>query len=458
MGRWVARARSAVGGLAVAVALTASDAPLAASGIALSADAGLGGLAKPGRWMPVRVVLRSDAAALPGTLVVEWGSAVLRRPVQIAAGATQTFELYLQTMEVGASVSVRLEADGAEIASATVPVRTLRVDEPFVLCVGPATAGACTATQQVSMLPRSMRGFDAADRVEWSGGDETMLRAEQQLALARWRALRALDESGSLGATDRPRSILPAVSRLSRTGRDVQAGTWAYLLALVGSGVLLGRRRARLPVTLGALAAVTLGGSAAAMAVGAFGPGAAVVVHHATLVQQLAGARGSLVTVQGAAVYPALDDFAVHAVLDDASLETVTRRGEKAMREHDENGYPVMKGRFGLGDRRSFTLSGVSDYQPLALERRGPAFEVINRSQADLTDCRFGDGTIAPDDGLLRAGGTVSIVLEDPIIGPVITCESPLVPVAFTEPHREVRSTGRTMVAAYARPPVGAAQ
>ena len=458
MSRWAARARSAVAGLAVAVVLTAGAAPLAASGISVSADAGLGGLAKPGRWMPVRVVLRSDASALAGTLVVEWGSASLRRPVQIAAGATQTFELYLQTMEVGAAVSVRLEANGAEIASATAPVRTLRVDEPFVLCVGPAPASACTAAQQVSMLPRSMRGYDAADRVEWSGDDESMLRAEQQLALRRWRALRALDESGSLGATDRPRSVLPTVSRLSRTGRDVQAGIWAYLLALVGTGVLLARRRARLPVTLAALAAVTLGGSVTAMAVGAFGPGAAVVVHHATLVQQLAGARGSLVTVQGAAVYPALDNFAVHAVLDDASFETVTRSGEKAIREHDENGYPVMKGRFGLGDRRSFTLSGLSDYQPLTLKRRGSTFEVTNRSQADLSDCRFGDGTVAPNDGVLRAGAAVSVVLEDPIIGPVISCETLLAPVSFTAPPRDVRSTGRTMVAAYALPSVGAAR
>jgi len=430
----------------------AGTASLAASGVALSAEAGLGGLAKPGRWIPVRIVLRSQASALAGTLVVEWGSAVLRRPVQIATGATQTFELYLQTMEVGSAVSVRLESGGSEIASASAPVRTLRADERFVLCVGPSPANECTATQAASTLPRSVHGYDAADRVVWPGGDELMLRPEQQLALARWRALRALDESGSLGATDRPRSILPAVSRLSRTGPHVQAGLTAYLVALIGTGLLLARSRARPVVTLGALAAVIVAGSAAAMAAGKVGPGAAVVVHHATLVQQLAGARGSILTMQGAAVYPALDDFAVHALLDDASFETVVRQGEKAVRESDENGYPVIGGRFGLGDRQSFTLSGVSDYQPLALARRGQAIEVTNRSQDDLADCRFADGTVAPNDGLLPAGATASVALADPIIGPVITCSAPSVPVTFTETRRAVVSTGRTIVAAYIQP------
>lgn len=426
----------------------------AAPGVTLKADAGLAGVTKPGRWTPIRVLVQSAASGLRGDLIVTWGSASLRRPIEIAAGATQQFEFYLQTMEVGSAVAVRLVSGGEEMAVATAPIRTLRADEAFAVCVAAygAAQADCAAAPAAADLPRSPRGYDAADRVILDGG-EAALTSAQRGALAQWRALRALEDSGSLAATDRPRSIMPALARKNRTGPPLRGGMALYVALLFGAAVLSSSRRFHAPVALGAIAAIVLGATAAALSAGQSGPRSAVIVHHATLVQQLPGAGGSIVTMQGALEYPAFDTFDVHALIGDAAFDAGVRSGVPSSAALDENGYPVIRGTFGLGDRLSFTLYGVSDAEPLSVVRQGAAVRVSNRSTDDLTGCRFGDGTAVNGDGLLRAGETaLSADLPASSIGPAITCAMAAPPVPFTEARRPVRTAGRATLAAYLTP------
>jgi hypothetical protein len=448
---WTARAGAVAAGLMVAVALAAGGAPPGATGIELQVEAGLGGLAKPGRWIPARITIRSGASALDGELIVEWGAASVHRPVQLAAASQQSFELYLQTMQVGSAVRARLASAGADITSATVPVRTLRADEPFVLCLGPSSLERCTAMHPPDALPRSVRGFDAADEVLWTGGDESTLEPAQRQALDRWRVLRALDDNGSLGATDRPRSILPALSQKSRTGALVTNGVAAYMLLLLGAGLVLCARRARPAMALTAIAALIAAGSAGALAAGRVGPGSGVVIHHATLVQQLAGAGGSILTMQGAMEFPAAQTFVVRALLGDSAFDGVRRPDGGESQVMDANGFPLISGRFGMGARQPFTLQGTTDYHPLAVVRRGSVIHVTNTSPRDLDECVFGDRTV-PADGVLRAGTTVSVTLAGSPVGPVITCASTMSPVDFDAGRRGVTTTGRTFVAAYLAP------
>ncbi|MEI6244389.1 MAG: hypothetical protein WCQ64_05010, partial [Acidobacteriota bacterium] len=55
----------------------------------LAVRAGLGGVARPGRWLPVDVRLASDGMRLQGVLRVEWGDAVALRDIDVAAGSAQ---------------------------------------------------------------------------------------------------------------------------------------------------------------------------------------------------------------------------------------------------------------------------------------------------------------------------------------------------------------------------------
>lgn len=432
----------------------------AAQGLTLKAEAGLGGVAKPGRWTPVRIVLQSAADSVSGDLVVEWGGASLRRPVAIAAGATQQFEIYLQTMDVGESVSVRLFSGGLAAASATAPVRTLRADESFTACVtgSRGVEQPCAATPAPGTLPRSPRGYDAVDHVVWEGGDEAALTSEQRGALAQWRALRSLEDSGHLSATDRPRSIMPALARKNRSGTHLRAGMGLYVVALLGAGLLAASLRFRAPVALATIAALIAAGTAAALAAGRTPSQSAIVIHHATLVQQLPGVSGSVVTMHGALEFPAFDSFAVHALLADAAFEGTPAPRVQSNPALDESGYPVISGTFGLGDRQPFTLYGISDVQPLSVVRHGTAVRVANRSQEDLADCRFSGGAVVNGDGRLRPGETASADVPGAGVGPVITCSMAEPPVTFTAAGRRVRTAGSAALAAYLVPGAGAAK
>jgi hypothetical protein len=443
--------------------LVASAAP--ARGATLEAVAGLGGVTKAGRWTPVSVSVASDGDAIDAELVVSWGDTTLRQPVVVSPGARKDFELYIRTSDPRASIEVRLAADGRDVAAVSAPVRVLGADDRVILCVAADAASAadgadCTAPMLARALPRSARGYEVADEVRWPSA-RPPLTADQDAALRAWQALEALDASGDLGATPQvrrpqlPRGLPSAVSRA------VAAIGAAYLLALVTAGVLLRARRAPLSWTAAAFMAATLSACAAVAAIGRVGDTRAVHLHHVSLLQQLPGARHSMLTLRGIAEFPAFDRFALRLPAADGALETSTPRGADGAR--DEQGFPVVAGAFGVAGRQSFAGEALVEIRPLAVDERGAAITIENQSGQTLHDCRLGRGLTAAAAGTTLAPGarleaTWTGASDEAPSGPVITCTASDPPVAFVESKRPVVMHGTTTIAAYrAAPSAGGA-
>jgi hypothetical protein len=449
---------------ALACVVAAAAAP--ARGATLDAVAGLGGVAKSGRWTPVMVSVTSEREAVDGELVVAWGDTSLRRPVTLAPGTRKDFELYVRTSDPRGAIDVRVLAGSRELARVSAPVRVLGADDRVVVCVGAdATAsldaGECTTTLLARAMPRSARGYEVADDVVWPAAG-TGLAAEQDAAWRAWRALDALDASGDLGAT--PQVSRPQVRRgLPATLTPVVASIGAaYLLALLAAGAALRARRARLWLTAAAFALLIAGICAAVAGIGRIGATRAVHLHHVSLLQQLPGAPTAMLTTRAIAEFPAFDRFALRLPAADGTLETTSPRGA-ASGALDADGFPVVAGVFGIAGRQSFAGEAFVEARLLDVEERGRTIAIRNQSAQTLRECRLGRGlsatggagdaiTLAPGARLEASWTDAS---DETPSGPVITCTADEAPVAFVEAQRPVVMHGVTTVAAYRQTPAG---
>lgn len=432
-------------------------AALPAHGATLQATAGLGGIAKSGRWTPLTVSISSEQQALEGDLIVNWGDTQLRRAITMAAATRKDVELYVRTSDPSAAIEVRLEAGERELARASAPVRILGADDRVVICVLPdATsspeADTCTTTVLARALPRSARGYEAADDVVWPAV-RAGLNAEQDAAIRAWRALEALDASGDLGAT--PQVSRPSVRRGLSTAlmRAVAMIGIGYLAAFVATGWALRVRRAPLAWTGAAFALITAAGCAAVAGIGRVGATRAVHLHHVSLLQQLPNAPISVLTVRAIAEFPAFDRFALRLPAADGTLETSRPRGG-ASAALDADGYPVVAGLFGAAARQSFAGEALVSARPLSIDERGNRISIRNQSERTLYDCRLGRGlsssnspaTLAPG---ARIDASWTGVSDEAAGGPVITCRLDEAPLPLTEPNHPVVMHGATTVAAY---------
>jgi hypothetical protein len=176
-------------------------------------------------------------------------------------------------------------------------------------------------------------------------------------------------------------------------------------------------------------------------------------VEHSSLLQQIPGTTGSLLTVRGIVEFPAADRYALSVPLADGTIEagTSSRRADELF---GEDGSPMLRGTYGLGGRQAFTVEGVSDLQPLVVDESGGRARVANRSDRVLENCLFGDGFDGTAPAVLQPGASMTAGRHGDGTGPLVTCtlrDAPLVP--FLADGRTVHSTGRTLVAAYrARP------
>jgi hypothetical protein len=439
---------------AIAGLVAASIVPI--RGATLDAAAGLGGLAKAGRWTPLTVSIASDRDALDAELVVVWGDARLQRPVTLSPGARKTFELYLRTTDPRSAIDVRLQSAGRDLAAASAPVRVLGADDRVTVCVltdaaSPVDSTACTATVLARALPRSPRGYEVADDVVWPG-TRAGVTAEQDAALRGWRSLEALDASGDLGAT--PQVSRPLVPRgLPAALTPVVAGIGiGYVVTLLAAAALLRSRRSRLSWMAAAFAVITAGACAAVGGIGRVGATRAVHVHHVTLLQQLPGTQASVITLRAIAEFPAFDYFALRLPSADGTLETAGARGMSSGML-DADGFALVAGVFGVAGRQAFAGEALVDARPLGVEERGGSIAIENRSGRTLRDCRLGHGLSATISRTLAPGARIEASWtegrDEAPGGPVITCVSDEPPLAFTEAQRPVVMHGETTIAAY---------
>jgi hypothetical protein len=438
--------------LACVLAITAT----AAHGTTLGATAGLGGVTKAGRWTPLNVSIASDGESVDAELQIAWGDARLRRPVTVASGARKDFELYIRTSDARGAIDVRLVSNGRALAATTAPVKVLGFDDPVVVCVTPDAAssdggGTCTARVLARELPRSVRGYEVADSVEWRGG-RAALSPEQDAALRAWQSLDALDASGDLGLT--PQVSRPQIERglpasLSPTVAGIAV---AYLIALVAVAFALRARRARLSATAAGFAAVTAAACAAIAGIGRIGATRAVHLHHVSLLQQLPGTGDAVLSMRAIAEFPAFDRFALRLPAADGALETTAPRGG-AHGQLDADGFPVVSGVFGTGGRQSFAGEALVPAQLLAVAERGNTVEIENRSGRPLRECRFGTGIDGAPVPRLEPGARITAAWtpggDDSPGGPLLTCLADDAALPLTEAQRPVVMHGVTTIAVY---------
>lgn len=416
------------------------DAAAAPDGALLRADAGLGGFARPGRWTPVRVEIDNTNRDLTGEIVVEWGDARVHRDVEVPAPSRTAIDLYVRTADARGAMTVRLVANGAALASIDVPVRLVVDEDPLVICAGSESlavdAGmACTANLPPQALPRSMRGYLAADDVHIEPGAEAQLTPSQRAALQQWRAYRDLDAEGLLAQAPRAQLAAASVTGVDRPTL-IAAGT--AVLALLCAAVVWRRGRV-IQSYLAVTSAIVLGVVAAAFA-GRVGPGSEVLLRHATTVQQVGGR--SVVTMRGTVVYPAAGAFEIKVHQFDGELMA---RGA-AEQWLDAQSNPIRRGTFGRGRRDQVELDGVADYAPFEVRVEGPAVRIQNRSNATLTGCAFPDGFSETQAGDLAPGASVSARSVMPAAAAFFACSTAEPPMTFTESRFPVRTQGATVV------------
>lgn len=435
-----------------AVLVCLSSGLAAAAAPSLKAVAGLGGVARPGRWMPVRVTLETAGQDLDGDLVAEWGGAVVRHAASVTAPGRKDFNLLLRTSDPAASVTIRFESPGASPAVVEVAVQTAAADAVVTLCVTAPTTitstDGCTATMAPEVLPRSPRGYDAADRVVWSGA-ATSLAPEQHLALEQWRSIRRLEDTGEFTAVPELPHVLSSIAGRSRIPWSVLAGAAAYLAALAA---LAQRVRAiRIPTTrlYGLLGLVIGAAVGAALVAGRAGPASAIVLHHVSVVQQVADPGVTLVSMRAVAVFPAFDSFVLRADVTDGAMRPDTAE-PRSREEFDGGGHPIVSGRYGLGARQPVSVDATIEARPFDLSRQGGLLRITNTSDMDLRDCRIAAGSSREMATSLARGASVEMQWPPDAGSSIVTCTGTLSPISFTSGGHGITTAGSTTVAAFA--------
>lgn len=440
--------------LARVVCVTASI--LAASGAAaetssISMTAGIGGLVKAGRWVPVQLSLALPGDLSDAELLVSWGTATVRRQLDLGGSSTRRLEIYIRTSETTGVITAQVRSSGQRsgsqiFAQGEATVRALAQADPIVVCVG-ATGPDCTATIPPERLPASPRGYEAVDRLIVSS-DESLLLPEQREAIAAWRALQRLNEGGDLGLVNQPARPtlprgLPAPILRSVAGLAVVYIGAMLVIGLAGPLPWRALRRRSL-----VLAAIIGTGSVGVLAIGAGLPRRPVVVHHASVVEQLPGSSSSLVSIRGIIEFPAVRTFGVRWPIADAMLQPAAS-GDRVEQAFDAAGHPTVTGRRGLGTRQAFAGEGVIPMHVLTVRTDGDAVTVSNDSAFDMTGCRFGTGFQPADAGALPRGASIAARQIGQPAGPVLTCTFDGILVPFEDTSTAVLSTGSTTVAVY---------
>ena len=432
-------------GLLVVLLAALAGVPARAGEIAtIKGSAGLGGLCRPGRWTPVRVEIdyRGDDAA--GDIVVDWGGARVRRAISLASTTRKQVELYIRTADPRDTIVVRLLGDGREIAAAELPVRLVPPSDPLVVCVAapaswPTGGRACSVTMPVDALPRSWRGYGAADELKWEPAGKPALSAEQSAALNQWRTVQAIEEAETL--SPHGREVVAPAHALRRAGTTLLLYAAAFgIIVWPITGI-----RSRSLFVYPAVVVLAAAGSAVAVAAGHFGRTAVVRVAQSAVIEQVAGARGAFVIARAVAEFPALDAIELRAVDVDGAIALRSGTERRELR-FDENGAPIVAGTYGLGATTAFELEAATSFQPLRVDSSGATVQVTNTSAFALRACRFGPGFSRSDVGALAPGQSVEAEHRSDEPDAVFSCAVDAPVVKFAESERRVESEGDAVI------------
>jgi hypothetical protein len=403
--------------------------------VTLSAEAGLGGLVRPGRWVPVRITIDNRGPDLSGDLIADWGPARVVRAVRLASPSLHQIELYVRTSDVRDVVTVRLHADGRDVRTLDVPVRVVGDQDPVAVVLAEAE------------LPRSWRGYDAADTVVVDA-DAGALSPDRRDALELWRAIRRVQAADGIGPST---GAVPPPAGDSSARRVLVA----YVIALCALWVAWGRMRAGVaggPRIRAALCAGLVAvGSAAAFDAGARSPAG---VYHASSLEQFEDASHARLTMRAVAQSPIDRAIAMRPAAGDGALLAPSARGSEPA-YFDADGYPLLAGRLGLGGTQPFTFEAAGPIEILAVDRTAGAIRVTNVSSLPLFDCAFPLAFSAGRRRELAPGESIETSAPLTSSDPAITCRLDAAVITFDEPARLWTTTGTTQVVYHLAPAEG---
>jgi len=425
----------------------ATAAMAATGGVMLSADAGLDGVTRPGRLTPVRIAIENSGTDIGGDLVVVAGRVRIARALTLPTPSRKRIELYIRVPSADIDrIHVAFVAEGREVRAVDAVVRFVPDETRFVLCVAPiATGGSdprCTSTLDAAALPDSWRGYDAVDEFVWSAAAAAALTEGQNIAISRWKILRANDMAVGPAA---PPSGSARV--LSHTRILIAAYAALFLLLVVAAQVL-----ARRPLSVyAAVVAIVAFASAAAIAQGRIGAAASIVLVDSTIVRAAEGVDDAFVSTRGVATFPAFGSFELRPAFDDG---IVAAREEPAGSRFAEDGGSVLPGEFGKGQRIGFELEGFSPLPTVKVTRSAETMRIANVASSDLTDCELPAGVSPRRVALLRAGDTLSVQGSPDAEDTALTCRFRAAPPTLRGNRARVEHQG-TAVLVYALGPGG---
>jgi hypothetical protein len=383
--------------------------------VTLVAHAGLDTAARAGRWTPVVVTIENSGTEITGDLVIDAGRVRVVRALVLPSPSRQRIEQHVRVPSADLDrIHVALVVDGREIRAADAAIRVVPDDTRFVLCVGSGGTSeprpSCTTTMDRAALPVSWRGYDALDDLDWPATDGPALTEDQTAAIAQWKIRHAHEMA-----------IAPAAESL--TPRRPFGEVRSLIVVYAGLFLLVtacARTLGRSPLLLyGSLAALVIAGSAATMAQGRVGAGAAIVVTDATVIRATEALDGALLSTRGVATFPAFGSFELRPASADG---VVTLRREPAPARFADDGGSVLGGVFGKGQGIGFDLEGFAPLPTLTIERAAGATRIANVGTADLTDCELPSGFRPERIALLRAEGAVTVSGSPADEGGAITC------------------------------------
>lgn len=426
--------------------IVGATAPVGAAGaVTLTADAGLDGTIRPGRLTRVRIAVENSDREIAGTLVVVAGARTVARALTLPAPSRKRIELYIRVPSADIDrIHVAFVAAGREVSAVDAAVRFAPDESPFVLCeVSSHLAGSdspCTSTLDASSLPDSWRGYDAVDKLVLSPMAARSLTANQGIAINRWTLLRMNQLSAGLAAQP------PSPGRFLTSMRMLIAAYAALFLLVVTGARVLGRRSLSIYAVVISIVAC---GSAAAIAQGRIGPGAAVLITDSTIVRSAEDIDDSLVSSRGVARFPAFGSFELGPALDDG---VVTMRQERPIETFADDGESILAGVFGRNQRVEFDLEGFSGLPTVKVVRSGDTTRIVNMASTDLTDCELPSGLSPRRVVLLRAGESVGVRGSPDAEGSAFTCRFQVAPPTLRGRRGRVEHQGSAVLVYGLRP------
>jgi hypothetical protein len=413
----------------------------------LSVRAGVGGAARPGRWMPVDVTVAAAGSPVRGAVVVEWGAATARQDIDLSAESATRVTLLVRTIAATPGIRVSMiDSTGAVLATSDVPLTLLPVDDTATLCIGAVPASAtCSAQIPETEAPANWRGFDLADSVLWNAPRHN---AEAAAAFTMWQAVRWWQDSGAVDP------VVAPFDMDSRLADRTSLGLLGFVLVLFLTTTVSVWWRAPLAVIIG----VPLIAVAAGVAVVTRGS-RDVDIQAATLVHEFQDAPQSLVLMRGEIEHPGAHRLELLPSADAASISMI--QGQRSDSEALADGRAIYRNTAGRGVKQRFELNGVVAPSWLTVQQQAGAVVVENHAPFAMTSCevrsddrqQFGD--INPR-AVTRV--PVSRVLAD---GDAIVCRLPPNWMSWSAKGASVATRGSAFLIFHVRsgnsaPPVAA--